>query len=262
VQKQLKATTIETGFNGDTIKMKLNAPLVENEEQILLEPVALKLKHYVKGVTIRYTIDGTEPDSINSPLYNANVMLDKNMTLKTKAFKPGWYSSDVAEKTFYKAGIKIDSIRFVQPAIDEPYKTISASVLADAQKGDLLNFRSGKWIGFKGLNMQAMLYFKTPQTVSSVTVSNLIDIGSYIMPPMQVEVWGGNDATHLKLLKKINPEQPTMETASLMKGFELNFATVTAKVLKIVVVPVGKLPAWHRGKGDKGWAFMDEIFLN
>jgi len=30
----------------------------------------------------------------------------------------------------------------------------------------------------------------------------------------------------------------------------------------VVVVPVGKLPAWHPGKGDKGWAFVDEIFLN
>jgi hypothetical protein len=23
-----------------------------------------------------------------------------------------------------------------------------------------------------------------------------------------------------------------------------------------------KLPPWHRGKGDKGWIFVDEVFLN
>jgi hypothetical protein len=27
-------------------------------------------------------------------------------------------------------------------------------------------------------------------------------------------------------------------------------------------VPVSKLPAWHPGKGDKGWVFTDEVFVN
>jgi uncharacterized membrane protein len=261
VQKQLRQTQIETGFNGDTVKMKLTAPILENEEQILLQPVALKLKHYVKGVTMRYTTDGSEPDSINSPLYNANVMLNKNMTLKAKAFKPGWYSSDIAEKTFYKAGIKIDSIRLVKPAPDMPYKTFSPSILTDAQKGEL-NFRSGKWIGYRGIPMQAMLYFDTLKIIGSVTVSSLIDIGGYIMPPQQVEVWAGIDSAHLRLLKRFNPEQPVKESPGYMKGYELIFNPVKERYLKVVVTPVAKLPKWHRGKGDKGWAFVDEIFLN
>ena len=261
LQKQLKNTKIETGFAGDTIIIKLNPPMVENEEQIVLQPVALKLKHYVKGVTIHYTTDGTLPDSILSPVYKGDFMIDKNMTVKTKAFKPGWMSSDVTEKTFYKAGYKIDSIRFLQPSPDLPYKTMSATILADAQKGDQ-NFRSGKWIGYRGISMQALLYFETPKEIASVTVSGLVDIGGYIMPPQQVEVWSGNDPGHLRLIKKINPEQPVKEGAGYMKGYELIFPKIKEKWMKVVVVPVPKLPAWHRGKGDKGWIFVDEIFLN
>jgi uncharacterized membrane protein len=113
LQKQFKNTRIETGYKGDTVVLKLNEPMVENEEQIVVEPVSLKLKHYIKGVNIRYTTDGTEPDSIQSPIYKGDFVVDKNLTIKAKAFKAGWVSSDVTEKTFYRAGHKIDSIQFV-----------------------------------------------------------------------------------------------------------------------------------------------------
>jgi uncharacterized membrane protein len=261
VEKQFKNTKIETGFTGDTIVIKLNKPMVENEEQVLLQATPLKLKHFVRGVTIRYTMDGKDPDSIASPVYKEDVMLDKNITIKAKAYKPGWISSDVVEKTFYKAGFKIDSIRFVQPSADVPYKSIPATVLADAQKGDL-NQGSGKWIGYRGAPMQAVLYFDTVRSISSVTVSSLINIDGYIMPPQQLEVWAGNDLAHLRLVKKINPAQPDKVAPGYLKGYDLSFEPVKEKFIKVVVVPVPKLPLWHRGKGDKGWIFVDEIFLN
>lgn len=261
IQKQLKNTTIQTGFTGDTIIIKLNPPLIENEEQILTGPTHLKLKHYVKGVTIRYTTDGTEPDSLQSPVFKNDFVLDKNSTIKAKAFKQGWESSDVTEKNFYKAGVKIDSIRLLQPAPDAPYKTFRPAILADAEKGDQ-DFKSGKWIGYRGIPMQAVIYFGSIKVISSVTVSNGVNTGGYIMPPQQVEVWAGKDLGHLRLIKKINPEQPVKQVPNYMKGYQLAFKPVKEKYLKVVVVPVGKLPVWHPGKGEKGWVFVDEIFLN
>ena len=77
-----------------------------------------------------------------------------------------------------------------------------------------------------------------------------------------MEVWAGSDPVHLHLIKRINPEQPAKEAPGYMKGYELIFSPVKERYLKVVVTPVAKLPIWHRGKGDKGWAFVDEIFLN
>jgi len=261
LKKQLKNTDIQTGFNGDSIKMKLNSPIVQNEEQVILNPISLKLKHYVNGVTIRYTTDGSEPDSLLSPLYKGDFIVNKNMTVKAKAFKQGWLSSEVSERVFYKAGYTIDSIRLIQAPLDLPYKNVPATVLSDAQKGDF-NFRSGKWLGFKGIPMQAFLYFDTARNISSVSISNMVDIGNYIMPPQQVEVWAGSDPSNLRLVKKFNPAQPLTDEIGYMKGYDVNFLPVTVKCMKIVVVPVSKLPIWHRGRGENGWAFIDEIFLN
>ncbi len=261
LQNTLKDITFEKGFKGDTTILKLTPPILLNEEQIITTPITLQLKHYINGACIRYTLDGTEPDSIKSPEYNSNITLAKNVTVKAKAFKQGWISSAVMENYFFSLKYKVDSVINLQPT-DEQYKSYGAKTLIDLVKGEANNFRSGKWLGFTKNKMESLLLFTTPATVKSVTLSTLVDIGSFIMPPLAVEVWGGNDASHLKLLGRNTPQQPTMAQPSYLKGIELSFTPVTVKYLKIVAVPVAKLPLWHPGKGQKGWVFCDEVFVN
>ena len=260
LQQNNKNLAIETGFYGDTLTLKLTPPILENEEQIITKPVTLKLKHYIRGVTVRYTLDGTEPDSLKSPVYDKNVIITGNAQLKAKAFKPGWYTSDIIENYFYAAKYKPDSlIHLLAPA--EEYKDAKNKTLIDLVKGDN-DFRSGKWVGFRKNKMEDLLLFNHPVVVSSVTMSTLIDIGAYLMPPLSIEVWGGDDPKKLNLLRRITPEQPTMQKPPYQKGYEVKFDPVSVKYIKVVAVPVPKLPTWHPGKGDKGWVFTDEIFVN
>ncbi len=257
----MKNIAFEKGFKGDTTILKLNAPILLNEEQIINTPIVLKLKHYINGVSIRYTLDGTEPDSITSKEYSNDIMLSNNTTVKAKAFKKGWISSAVMEGYFFRSKYKPDSVVNLLPA-DEQYKGDGAKTLIDLVKGEANNFKSGKWLGYKINKIESLLLFNAPVNVKSVTLSTLIDIGGYIMPPVSVEIWGGNEANHLKLLSRIMPQQPTMVEPGYLKAFELSFNPITVKYLKIVAVPVSKLPAWHPGKGDKGWVFADEVFVN
>jgi len=133
--------------------------------------------------------------------------------------------------------------------------------LIDLAMGDS-NFRSGKWVGFRENKMEAMLVFNQPAAISAVTVSSLVDIGSYLMPPLSLEVWGGDDPTHLKLLNRITPEQPTKAKKFYEKMYALKFKPLTVRYLKLIANPVSKLPKWHPGKGQKGWFFTDEIIVN
>lgn len=260
LQKGFKNVQIQAGFKGDTITMKLNRPLIENEDPIVIEPVQLQLRHPVKATTIHFTTDGKDPDSL-SPVFKVGFMVDRNMIIKAKAYKPGWITSDILEKIFYKAGYHIDSIRLLQPARDETYKSVPAAILIDRKKGEP-DFRTGSWIGYRGVSMQTMLYLHQPQNISQVTISSRVDIGSKIMPPLQVEVWGGNDLKHLRLLTKTIPEQPKIDGPSYLKAYELKFAEGEYKCLKVVLTPLAKLPSWHRGKGEKAWVFADEIMVN
>jgi uncharacterized membrane protein len=258
-QIENKNLVIEMGFL-DTITLKLTPPVLQNEERVIITPVPLKLKHYINGVAIRYTLDGMAPDSLRSAVYNNEIMLSGNVHLKAIAYKPGWYSSDTTDAIFYAARYKPASLIHLLPP-DNAYKDDKAKTLIDLVKGDK-NFRSGKWVGFRNNSMEALLSFDQPAVISLVTVSTLIDIGSFLMPPTSIEVWGGDDPKQLKLLNRIMPEQPVKVIPSYQKHFDLRFKPVAVRYLKVIANPVSKLPKWHPGKKQKGWFFADEIFVN
>jgi uncharacterized membrane protein len=268
LKAKLPKTSIETGFRGDTVIARLSAPILENEEiQVFKEDTKIELKHYVKGAVIRYTLDGSNPDSLKSPVYTdlsrdsreGGIMIDKTGILKAKAYLPDWISSEIFSKQFYKAGFTADSVRLA--SAPNPQYTGKSTMLIDGKLGDT-NFKSGKWFGFKETPFEAYLYFNTPVMVSKITINSLIDIGSYIMPAQHIEVWGGKDAANLTLLKSLDPTQPTKIESLQFKGFEFSFGPQKISVIKLVAKSVQKLPLWHPGKGDKGWFFVDEVFLN
>ncbi len=250
----------EIGKRTDTMVLKLTTPIFQNEEKVITGPLALKLKHYINGVTIRYTTDGSEPDSIQSKLYDNTVQINRGTLVKTKAFKAGWISSDISQQYFFKSGFLPDSVQLLTTA-DPKYSKGGGKILFDLDKGDL-NTTTGKWLGFKDNKMEALLFFKEPIKASSVTVSAMKFLSPYIFPPALIEVWGGNDAAHLKLLGRLKPDQPLKDEAGDVVAYEVPFAEQSLRCIKVIAVPVGKLPAWHPGKGNKGWVFVDELLVN
>jgi hypothetical protein len=260
IQNVYKKVRLDKGFNGAAISMQLNTPIIETEERVIRDTLAVRLKHYIKGVSLRYTLDGTDPDSVSSPAYNGNLVLNKNVTLKIKAFKAGWLASDIIESSFFKNTHPGDTaFAITQPA--PAYKANGAKTLIDGIKGDN-NFRSGKWIGFRENRLETLIGYNEAFNISSVTLSTLADIGSFIFPPKMVQVYGGLDKNNLHLLGQVLPQQPDKAVPLYLKGIDINCKPQPVKFIKIIAIPVGSIPAWHAGKGQKAWVFADEIFVN
>jgi uncharacterized membrane protein len=260
LQEQIKNIRFEPGFKGDTTMLKLSTPVLLNEESFITSSVPLKLKHYIQGTTIHYTMDGSEPDSLKSPVFKGNETINGNVLIRAKAYKPGWISSDILEANFYKNTYTPDTLIYLIKPNDK-YKDDGGKLLIDHLKGET-DFRSGNWVAFRENRMECLLEFSKPVPVQSVTLSSLIDVSPYLMPPQSIEIWGGDDPKNLKLLSRLVPEQPTKAIGSVMKGFECKFNITTVKYIKVIGNPVAKLPAWHPGKGEKAWLFVDEILVN
>lgn len=290
IKKENAAVSFQSGFMDDAIFLKLTPPILENEGQVIVGAANLQLKHYIKGVAIHYTTDGSEPDSVQSPVYNNHVVLDKSVQVKAKAFKPGWMGSDVVVADFYKSGFKADSLQFLSPP-DSQHRGIGAKTLINAEKGDL-NFRTDKWLGYRKNKMDVLLFYNAPVTVSSVTLTTVTDLGSFIFPPVSIEVWGGSSIKNMVRLGTINPEQPTKMQAATLQGYDCRFAAKQVKFIRLVATPVAWLPEWHPAekerlfklahpdkqaptdkkgavvkkeppaKKEKTWIFADEIFVN
>ena len=250
----------ETGFRSDTMILQLSPPVFQNEETVIREAQPVKLKHFINGSVIRYTIDGTEPDSLKSPIYDGKLMVEKNMRVKAKAFKKGWISSATSEQFFFKSSYKPDSIIFLKPS-DVKYSSTGPKALFDLIKGDF-NFASGMWLAYKDNDMETVLQFNKPPTISNITLSCMHIVGSYIMPAARAEILGSNDQKNWKSLGVKIPEQPKEIIPSALLSLDFNFPPSAYKYYKVMMSPVSKLPKWHPGKGDKGWAFIDEIFIN
>jgi uncharacterized membrane protein len=256
-----KQVAIIKGFTDDGKQpLKLNQPLLLNTAAVFRSATQLLLKHPIKGVEIRYTTDGSVPDSINSPLFKDSLLLEGNTTIRAIACKKGWYASDPVQFSFYKSSYIPDSvILLTQP--DGSYAGNGAKTLCDGQKGGM-DQGNGKWLGYVKEPMTAILLFKQPVPLQSVSVGILRNINGYIFPPAKIEIWGGADAQHLKLLKQIIPAAGKKDDPAAAMEIAAAFPATTVSCVKIVMEPLLKIPAWHPGKGNRGWAFADEVLLN
>lgn len=261
LEKGFPGIEVIAGFKDDgKHPIMLNKPNFNSDITVFQSSLALEIKHPINGVEIRYTTDGSEPDSINSKLYSKPLLLKENTTVKAKAYKNGWYGSEIVSINVYKSGFKADTVIFLQGP-DDRYSAGGSKALFDGQLGDF-ETNSGKWLGFKNNNMEALLVFKKPVALQSVDLNIMRLIPTYIFPPTEVEVWGGTQKNQLRLLGKVKPQTTKKDAERALIKVGVNFKPQQVSYLKIVAKNLKKLPDWHPGKGEPAWIFVDEVFLN
>ncbi|RAJ76814.1 putative membrane protein [Chitinophaga dinghuensis] len=260
VQKSFPQTALVKGFTNDKgEQLKLNQPIIVNPVAVFRNSLQLKLQHPVKGVAIRYTTDGSAPDSLQSPIFKDSLLITNNTTIRAIACKQGWYTSDPIQLSLYKSTFQPDSILMVnQP--EGTYLGNGSITLIDGQKGGI-DFGNGKWLGYNKRGFEAIIRFPQAIPLQSVTIGSLRNTGSYIFLPHQVEIWGGNDLQHLKLLKKVMPAADKKDDPVTAMDINCTFPATQVACMKIIIRPT-IIPAWHAGKGQNGWVFVDEVLFN
>jgi hypothetical protein len=254
------------GDNLEDSIMKLNKPLIEQDSTIITNSIYVPIKHFLKGVTIKYTLDDTEPDSITSPIYNSPIVLTKNTTLKTKAFKKGWLASDMVQKSFYKSSLSPDTIILLTKP-DPKYVGSGGHTIIDHELGEL-NFGGGKWLGYSKTNMEFVMKFNKATALNEIIFNALINTSSYIFPIQTIQVEASDDGKQFKTIQTVNftsitkayTKEPNINQAQAFKikvpkGKAYAYYKFTLRNLK-------QLPVWHPGKGTPAWIFVDEVFFN
>jgi uncharacterized membrane protein len=255
-----KTITFLEGFKDDGKPMKLVPPQMKNTAFVFSKPVELLITNPIKGVDIRYTTDGADPDSIKSLLYKPGIVISANTTIKAKAYKAGWFGSDIINYAFYKNTYKPDSITLIT-GVNERYQADGAKTLIDGELGGM-NFGNNKWLGTQQ-DMVFMLYFKSLIKPQILTVNCLKVIGSQIFLPASVQVWGGADPQHLRIIGELKTGEQKKDDPNIVKGLDCKL-TLTSPItcIKVIAKPIYKLPDWHPAKGKPSWVFADEVFVN
>lgn len=251
----------DLGLPADSTELvRLTPPqFLDLQSTILTKGDTLALKHPMPGVQIRYTMDGSKPDSVLSLLYTKPISVDSAFRLRAITTRKAWLTSDTIDKTIFVKSAKPGFARLVSKP-DSNYALKGIESLFDNKKGDMNNIRED-WMGFHGVTCEAVFRFSEPVKFRELVVSTLKKTGPHILPPDHLELWAGADSLHLKKIATVVPLQPKRYEADKIEAQKLKIDG-SYPYYKLRVVPVKALPRWHDSKGKKVWIFIDEIFFN
>ncbi len=261
LQKRYADISWNYGYIPDTTEhLQLTPPQLKNDElRVMGRNDSVFFKHPMPGVTIRYTKDGSTPDSLTSAVYSKGIAIDNATQLKAIAVKNGWMASGVSDFSFFAKGYAPFMCRLLVPP-DKQYMANGVETLIDGKKGETSNLRAD-WLGYREGYFDAKFYFSDAISVREVVVSAAKNIGAFVMPPQRIEIWAGQDSARLKLVSTVFPKQPAAYEPDAIQAHKASI-NGPFRYFRIIAYPIKILPKWHSGKGQKAWFFLDEIFFN
>jgi predicted CXXCH cytochrome family protein len=245
--------------------LQLNLPQLANSSNIFEESMVLELGHPIRDVEIRFSLDGTEPDRENSPKFIVGkTILKEGKLVKARAYKEGWLASEVSTFNVYQNRHLPDTVVLLS-RLNRVHPANGAQTFFDKEMGKF-NANSpawaNNWAGFYQNNMELLLEYKVPVSVSDIGIQILVEPSNVIFPPSSLEIWGGNDPNSLKLIGKMKPKQPTQEGKPYIELISFDVKPFEGKFFKVVAKPVEKIPTWSKRKGGAALLLVDEMFVN
>lgn len=204
---------------------------------------------------IRYTLDGTEP-TVNSTLYTDAIVLQKSAKIRAAAFRDGKRSSVTSQDISFNKATACP-VELLQPT-HKNYTYKGGATLTDGLLGDK-GFGTGRWLGFSGNDLEAVIDLKQNTDVSSVSLNTCVDKGSWIFDARNIEVSVSADGK--SFTKVASKSLPALEeqTPDNIYTYELTFPQTTTRYVKVTATSEHNIPEWHGGKGKPAFLFVDEI---
>ena len=138
-----------------------------------------------------------------------------------------------------------------------PYNTAG---LTDGKAG-IMDYRHN-WLGFWGDTLDAVIDLGEPTEIHEVSLDLYCYPLSWIFRPQIIEVYLSDDGLEWKKEGLDCPLQSEVLATPSIYQFKNEFPTSrTTRYVRVVAVPLPKIPDWHRAAGQKPWIFTDEIIV-
>jgi len=210
------------------------------------------------GTKIFFTLNGKEPTQ-NDSYYTKPILIQKAFTtLKTKVFGNGFLPSETLAVKFIKDGLKIKSVQTTEP--NEKFPGNGPQTLFD-NKGGVANNQSKDFMGYQTDSVTINVLLEKKQKITSVLLDFLCDYGSWVFLPQSIRVYYFDDIKNeFRFLaeKEIGADSSQQGSTTVFEKLNANKKVLSNRI-KILLKPLSSIPAWHPGKGQHGWMFIDEI---
>ena len=120
---------------------------------------------------------------------------------------------------------------------------------------------TGRWQGYQGVNLEAVVDLGSETTISSISTGFLQDWNAWIFMPEWLDYFASSDGVNYTKLGRVLNKIEETEAAVVLQDFTLKTNT-KARYLKVSAKNRKFNPNWHRAPGDICWIFADEISIN
>lgn len=211
-----------------------------------------------KNLEMRYTLDNSEPDYQSSE-YNEEIVLDRTMILKGKAFKNGKPYGLTDSLTFYRHKGIGHVPRLAYP-YSYKYEAGGKYALVDGLIGSAM-FNDGNWQGFEGTDVDLYFDLGTEQNLSEIRTRFIKNTGSWIFLPTMVTIYTSDDGQDYQKAEELTHSVPENNPEVVIQEFNADMSNVTTRYLRIHAASIKTCPEWHPGAGGPSWLFLDEVVI-
>ncbi|MFJ1491307.1 glycoside hydrolase family 20 protein [Capnocytophaga canis] len=242
------------GYNYAThiFDLKVDITTLESEGAIQVAFTTLD------NATVYYTLDGSEP-SEKSTKYTEPIKINQDAKVRAVGFRKNGKTRVFSEDfKFNKATARpIKMLTNIYPS----YKYKGASVLVDGNIGTN-NFRTGRWIGFSGDDLEAVIDLGEAKEISKVSFNTNVITGDWIYDARSCSVAVSDDGVNFK---EIASEQYSQESKHIqeIRTHSLGFEPLKTRYVKVKITSERSIPEWHQqAKGKLAFLFVDEINID
>ncbi|PVH26055.1 glycoside hydrolase family 20 protein [Sphingobacterium corticibacter] len=198
--------------------------------------------------TIRYTIDGTEPDN-QSPLYIAPIDLAVSATLKAASFLDSARMGPIktVELDIHKA---IGKTVQYNTKWNDRYAAQGEQTLVDGRKGGV-SYQDGKWQGFTS-DIELVIDLDRREEINRVAARFMQMPGPGVFFPGSIKVWISDNGKSYREAGSFVPHVDKHPEVLDIQSFEIKFdKPVMAKFIK-----------FEAKNTKKAFLFIDEIVVD
>jgi hexosaminidase len=218
--------------------------------------ILVRLSSEQQSPEIRYTTDGSEPESI-STLYKEPFLIKSSVSVKAAIFVEGKRMGNISEKTLIINKSTGRKVKINIPFSDK-YRASGESTLVNGIKGSI-GHDDGQWLGFEGTNMDVVIDLGSEIAFTKISAGFLANVDSWIFLPQWVEFSVSSDSKSFSILgKTINKIDPADQGKQQISLFWTGPET-KGRFIRVFAKGLGVIPKWHEGAGGRAWLFSDEI---
>jgi alpha-L-fucosidase len=215
------------------------------------EKVSVTLSCSEAKADIFYTTDGSAPNQ-KSRKYKKPFNLQETTKLNCIAIRKDGTSGFLTNFSFQKADYDLQLLN----APDGKYSGGGPFGLVDKAKGSA-DFADGRWSGFNGTDLECIIDLGKEKELNHFGINFNENTKSWIFRPQSVEFSVSTNGKDFETIHFENFENPEKDSEQIIP---INFEHLCkARYIKVKAINFGLLPAWHPGKGEPAWLFVDEI---